>query len=253
MKNIFNLILFSFLAMSIQAQDIISDHFGHLENRDNATNIEITGKMFSYATNFQDTGDEEMDQIAGFVSTVEGFRALAFEKLETSKEEYTRGLDALRGSFDELLVVRSPEGNFSLYVNETNGIVHELVGIGSDNEKFGVFSLLGHMDLKQIGKFAAEIQMEGFDKMEKIKDYNVSEVKVFPNPVSTSETFTLQTPDELDGADATLIDSNGRTIKDVYIDDNLINIKTNDLSPGIYYLNVSKESVSVKKKLIVVE
>ncbi len=253
MKNILFTFVIGLLSLGTYAQDIISEQFGHLEDRDEATQIEITGKLFSLATHIENTGDKEADQVLDFVSTIKHFKALAFEKLETAESEYKKGLSALKGVHEELMVIRSPEGSFSLYVDESNGIVHELVGIGTDNEAFGVFSLIGNMDLKQIGKFAAEIQMEGFDKMEKIKDYNVSEVKVYPNPVSTSETFTLQTSEELVGAVATMYDESGRAVKEINVDDTLINIRTNDLSSGIYYVDISTDAVSVKKKLIVID
>lgn len=253
MKNILITISIALLSISLSAQNVIAENFEHLSNQEDVTSIHVTGKMFSYAQNFKDSGDEEADEMLDFISTITAFRFLGAENLASASQEYENGLQSLARNFEELIVVRSKDGNFSLYVDETNGTVHELVGLGTDNQNFMVFSLTGEMDLKTIGKVASEIQMEGFNKMETIKDYSVSDVKVYPNPVTSRGTFTIDTPEQFDGGTITMYDENGMFVKELDIDSQSQKIRNTDVSPGVYVLDINKDAVSVKKKVIIVE
>jgi len=250
-----NLILFFCLCLSanvITAQNIIDDKFNHLKNLDNATEINLSAKLFSFAANFTDSGEKEMDEMAEFASTITGFKLIALQDHKNCALEYKSGLNYIGEDFDELVKIRSKDGNFSLYIDETNNIVHELVGIGTDNNEFIVFSLTGAMDLKKVGEFASEINMDGFDKMESIKDFDVADVKLYPNPVSRSGDLTLDTPSQFEGGVATLIDENGRVVKTYSIKGKNQSIDTNNLNAGIYYMELSKDAVSVKKKIVVI-
>ena len=180
MKNILFVLALSFIAQITFAQNIIDDHFSHLKGMDNATEITVDGKLFSLANSFKENEDEDVQELAGFLSTITGFTAIGFEELPTADMEYKTGLDQLKVTFEELVVIRSKGTNFSLYIDEKDGIVRELVGIGHEDNHFGVFSLSGNMDLKQVGKMASEIQMQGFDKMEKIEEYDLTEISVYP-------------------------------------------------------------------------
>jgi hypothetical protein len=253
MKNILFIIGLSFLAQMTWAQNIIDDHFSHLKDQENATEIRVDGKLFSMANSFKDNDDADVQELAGFLSTITGFSAIGFEELATSDMEYKAGLNQLKISFEELMVIRSKETNFSLYIDEKDGIVRELVGIGYEDKKFGVFSLSGHMDLKQVGKMASEIQMQGFEKIEKIEDYDLTEISVYPNPVSRDGDFTIETSTAFEGGTATLIDANGSSVESYNIDRPSMDISTKNFSAGLYLIEIQKEDVSVKKKLIIVD
>ncbi len=253
MKNILLFLVLSFSSQLLLAQNIIDDHFSHLKGNDNATEISVDGKLFSFAAHFKDNEDKDVQEAAEFFSTITGFTAIGFEELATADMEYQAGLAQLRNAFDELMVIRSKGVNFSLYVNETNGVVHELVGIGHEDNKFGVFSLSGKMDLKQVGKMASEIQMEGFEKMEKIEDYKLTEVEVYPNPVSRNGVLTLETPLAFDGGTATIVDASGSRVETYDIDRPSLDISTKNLSAGLYFVEIQKEDVSIKKKFIIVD
>ena len=220
---------------------------------DNATEITVDGKLFSLANSFKENEDEDVQELAGFLSTITGFTAIGFEELPTADMEYKTGLDQLKVTFEELVVIRSKGTNFSLYIDEKDGIVRELVGIGHEDNHFGVFSLSGNMDLKQVGKMASEIQMQGFDKMEKIEEYDLTEISVYPNPVSRNSDFTLETSTTFEGGTATIINASGSTVENYNIDRPSMDISTKSLSAGLYVVEILKEDISVKKKLIIVD
>lgn len=253
MKSFIIFLSVCFSSPLLFGQGIIDDHFRHLKDVKDATQITIDGKLFGFAANFKENDDKDVAEAGEFLSTITGFSAIGIEELSNASAEYEKGLSVLKRGFDELMVIRSKGTNFSLYVNETNGTVHELVGIGHEGVKFGVFTLTGNMDLKKIGKFASEIQMDGFDKMEKIEDYDLTEIKVYPNPVSNDGKVTLDTPRAFEGGQALIINGSGAKVKSYDIDRPSLDISTRNLNPGIYFMEISKDEVSVKRKFIIVD
>lgn len=253
MKNILSILALLIISQTTWSQNIIDDHFSHIEAREDATSINITGKLFSLAAHISDTGDEEADEALDFLSSISLFRLVAVEDINSGAEEYGKAVNIVRDNMDELMVIRSKDGNFSLYIDENDGIVNELVGVGNGDSEFMIFSLLGEMNLKQIGKVAHQIQMEGFEEMKSIEDFDISEVKVYPNPVTSSGNFTVEAPDQFEDGTITLYDEAGAFVKEFTLENNKQRVSNVQLSSGVYYVNVEKDGVSVKKKLIVVE
>jgi len=253
MKNII-LVLALFLTGNVlTAQNIIDENFKHLKNHDDATHINITGKLFGMAAHFQDTEDEELNEMAEFVSNIEAFQLLALEQLTTASSEYQSGMNTVKNDYDELMTIRSKDGNFSLYVDESRNVVHELVGLGTSEDGFFVFSLTGEMDLEKVGEIASEIQMEGFNKMESIKDFSVSDINIYPNPVSRNGSLTLEVPEQFENGVATVYDESGRVMTTYNINSRKQDISNNNLAPGVYIVDITKDIVSVKKKFIIVD
>ena len=93
--------------------------------------------------------------------------------------------------------VKDQDGNFTFYVDENNGIVYELVMVGGTDKEFMVFSLIGEMDLRQIGKMSQKIQMNGFDQMTKIFDHGAADLNVYPNPAGSGTDFNVEVPSEM--------------------------------------------------------
>lgn len=242
------------LGSTLFGQNIVEDRFQHLYEAEDATTVNVTGKMFGYAKHFTDTGNEDVDEMANFASSINEFVLVMMKEMDNPKEAYKNGLGYLESdNFEELIKIKSNEGNFSLYIDESNDIVHEIVGIGTPDEGFVVFSLTGNMDLEQIGKMASQIQMDGFNKMETIETYDVTSVKVYPNPIRGNDDFTLELPEELEGATVTLVNDNGSLIKTYNASVGTQSLSAGNLTPGMYFVNIEKEGVNVKKKIVVVE
>lgn len=253
MKNYMLSFCFLLLGSALFGQNIVEEKFQDLYEAENATVVNVTGKMFGYAKHFTETGNEDMDELANFASSINEFVLVMMKEIDDPKAAYKNGLSYIDEDFEELVKIRSEEGNFALYIDESNDIVHEIVGIGTPENGFLVFSLTGNMDLEQIGKMASQIQMDGFNKMETIETYDVTAVKVYPNPIRGNGDFTLELPDELEGAKVTLVNDKGALVKTYSTRSGTQNLQADGLVPGMYFVNVEKEGVSVKKKIVVVE
>ena len=253
MKQILIILLALPFLTSLNAQSAIDLHFSEFAEASNTTNISVTGKMFELINNINiesDTDQEEIDEMKGFFGSITSFRLIAGEEVSNAKSQYINGDQKLATSHEELVRVDDKEGKFALYIDEEDGIVHEVVGLGWGEEGLMVFSLMGALRLEQVGKVVSQMNDNGFDQLSRIKDINAADVSVYPNPVSSS-IFTLETPKELVGSIATLYDSNGSMVKTYKINNTSQTLKIEGLAEGSYVLRVEQDGLSVKKKLII--
>ncbi len=239
---------------SIQSQNIIEQYYSHLKDMDDATTINISGKMFSMMASLEiETEDAEVKEALDFISSVTSFQLVSVDNFKDSKKERNRTADHMTQRYEELITVRDKENNLTIYIDEDGGIVDEIVGIVQAPENFVVFSLNGKIELSQVGKIAQYIQMEGLKEMDHVKKTEAQEVKVYPNPISSSGEINVNLSDYFIGGTATLYDLKGKEIKQISIDKNKHIIPAYGLTSGNYFLQIKKEDVSVKKKVIIVE
>ena len=127
---------------TLQAQNIIDESFSEYKENDDYTKVRVSGTMFEMASDMKD-----------MVGDIQSFQMiLGVEETETDKK-YKDGLTIIREGYEELMTVNSKEGKFSLYIDEADGIVYEVVMIGAAPDKFLVASLVGEMDLRSHWRF----------------------------------------------------------------------------------------------------
>lgn len=250
------LILFvAFMATNLlTAQNIIDKHFDHFAEDEKVTSVHVSGKMFQYAGFIQvDAGDKEAQEIKDMITSINSFSLIAVPELESPKDEYFDALDKVGDEFEELLRIRDKNCNFTLFVNETDEVVREVVGIAAAEDKFIVFTLEGLMDLNHIGKLIAKVNADGFEKIADATDTGLEQVKVYPNPVGANSDINLEIPDNLIGGTAKIYDMEGNLIDTRTVQANKSTLSTTSLRAGYYLIEVQKEGLMVKKKIAVVQ
>ena len=253
MKQILTILLALPFLTGLNAQTAIDLHFSEFAEASNTTDISVTGKMFEMINSINiesDTDQEEIDEMKDFFSSITSFRLIAGEEVSDAKSQYINGDEKLASSHEELVRVNDKEGKFALYIDEEEGIVHEVVGLGWGEDNLMVFSLMGTLRLEQVGKVVEQMNSSGFDQLARVKDVNAADVSVYPNPVSSS-TFTIETPEELIGSVASLFDSTGSLVKTYKINKATQTLDISGVGEGHYVLRVEQDGLSVKKKLIV--
>jgi len=256
MKQILILLLTISSFSILGGQNVIDKHFQSLTEQEDATNVSVTGKMFEMinSINVEVDSEEEEDimEMKEFLGSIRSFQLVAANSMTNTRSYFDKSNKTLSSEYEELLSVNDKEGNFTLYIDEHNGTVHEVVGIGTDNEKLMVFSLLGDMKLEHVGKVAEHINETGMGHMSKVKDLDIGEVKVYPNPASSYGILNLETSEGFAGGVATLYDANGSSIRTYKINNTEEALELDNLTPGNYVLKITQGEVSVKKKVLVV-
>ena len=240
-------------AISSYSQNIIDNHFTHLVDHDESTVIHVSPRTFQYAAQILPENDEEEQTLKELISGIESFDLVAIEDYENARDEYDTGMAAIGGSYEELMNIKDGEDKFAVYVDETGDIVHEIVGIGIDGDEFIVFSLLGEMELSTIGEIINKMDSDEFEPLKKINSFSATQVKVYPNPISTDVDMSLEVPRDMIGGTVSIVDSGGSAIQQFEVTDTNHEIKTSGLKPGYYFIDIAKDGMNLKKKVLVIQ
>jgi len=254
MKNLLSLLLLAFVSTSVFAQGIIERNYSQYIDQQDVTHVYISGKLFDMAAVVtQNMEDEDVRELSDFASKIESFSLIKVPNLKKAEAEYQKGLSDIDNDYEELLRMRDDGERFVVYVNEEDDVVYEIVGLGVVDGEFIALSLVGEMDLNKISEFISKADNDMFQPLKRLENINPEEMKVYPNPASTSANFNLEVPEKLIGGTATIYDANGNKIKSIKVAQKRETIPTQNLTPGNYLVEISNSTLSMKKQLIVVQ
>ena len=252
MKKLFTLLCLVIACGLIHAQNLIDKHYQHFVDLEESTVIHVSALTFQYASNFVPQNEQEAKEFKEFLQSINSFDLVKISDLAEASNEYRNGLNLLGNNFDELLNVKDKESRFSLYIDEEDGVVYELVGLGVDDKDFVVFSLTGEMRLEQIGDIIGKIQSEKMNPLKPLSDSGVADMRVYPNPVNTQNSFSVDIPEGMMGGKITMIDANGNQVRKQQALSEVAQIETNALTPGYYFVSIEKDGIIMKKKILIV-
>jgi len=244
---------FSFgIISSTFGQNIIEKHFSTYKNQDNFTHIHVTSKAFELTAylEFEDA-EGEFEEFKEFLSTVTSFDMIAGEKVEQAEKKYQAALKKVQSSHDELMTIDEHEGTFSFLIDEANGMVKELIIVGTQHNKLAIFSLTGNMDLSQLSKMLRMMDAGSGKQLTKMFENGIHEIKVYPNPIAKGEQLTIQVPDELASSKVSILNMNGATVKTFTLSSTRHQLKLEGMAAGNYIVEFKTDQASIKKKIIV--
>jgi len=197
--------------------------------------------------------DEEIKELSEFASKIESFSLIKVPNKEVAMSEFKKGKNSIAGEYEELMRVRDEGTRFAIFVDEEDDVVYEVVGLGVVEGEFLALSLVGEMDLNKIAEFVGKIENDALEPFKRISEFNANEVKVYPNPISANSEFTVEIPEEMVGGTITLFNTNGSKIKSINADKGSVQLRTSNLNAGNYFVEIQKESITMKKQLIIIE
>ena len=165
------MILMAFVAMQVQAQDdAISKFFGKYVEDEDFTQVTVTSRMFGLFANLE-PGDEEDKELMDAISKVKGLRILVKEDAEDGQALYKEAFSLIpTKDYDELMSIREKDTDMKFMIKEKDGIITELLMIMGGDDEFFLLSLVGDIDLNQIAKLSRTMDIDGFDKLGRIKE-----------------------------------------------------------------------------------
>jgi len=254
MKNLILALVATILSTAAFSQGIIDRNYSTYLNDDDVTHVYVAGKMFDLASVLAaGVDDEDVQELSEFASKIESFSLIKVPNRIDAKAEFKKGLADVANDYDELIRVRDEGNRFALFVDEQDNVVYEVVGLAIADGEFVALSLVGEMDLNKVSEFVSKIDNDDFAPFKRMSEFNPDDMKVYPNPANTNGEITVEAPEKMIGGKATLIDANGRKIKTVDVDSNQVTIMTNGLNAGNYFVELQKESVTMKRQVIIVQ
>ena len=107
-----------------------------------------------------------------------------------------------------------------------------------------------------IGEIMNKVQSHGGENFTDIINENeieITNMKVFPNPITSDNKITVEIPENLVGGEGLFIDLNGKVISSFEIKSQVKELSTTGLSPGYYFISLTKEGKTVKRKVNVIQ
>lgn len=254
MKNLFYALVLTLFSSATFAQGIIEREYANYLDQEDVTHVYVSGKMFDMASTIaKGIDDSEVKELSEFASKIQSFSLIKVPNKEVAMSEFKKGKNSIASDYEELMRIRDEGTRFAIYVDEENDIVYEVVGLGVVDGEFIALSLVGEMDLNKIAEFVGKIENDALEPFKRISEFKPNDVKVYPNPATTDTELTVEIPDEMVGGTITVFNTNGNKLKTVDASNNRVTLRTNDFPAGSYFVEIQKESITMKKQLIIIQ
>lgn len=254
MKNLFYAFVLSVFSSAALAQGIIEREYSQYLEQDDVTHVFVSGKMFDFAATIgKGIDDSEVQELSEFASKIQSFSLIKVPNKDIAQNEFKKGMKSISADYDELMRVRDDGTKFALFVDEEGDVVYEIIGLGVVDGEFMALSLVGEMDLNKIAEFVSKMDNDALAPLKRIGEFKPNEVKVYPNPASSGSDFTIEIPEGMVDGNITLYSTDGNKIRTVKANSKNVSLNTSDLSAGSYFIEIQKESVTMKKQVIIIE
>jgi len=144
--------------MSAQSRSIEKFFEAHKDN-DDYTLIEISGNLFKLGKH----KENRKIRIDGFqlLSAPKGSSGLSLSEVRGFANQIKNE------NFEDLITVRDSDTRFNFMVQESNGIISELVMIADEDDSFTIMSLRGKIPTEELDNLYDEVEIDGLEKLKK--------------------------------------------------------------------------------------
>lgn len=161
--------VFASYHLSAQQASVIDRFFKKYENDRNFTVITITPRMFSMFAK-ADPGDPDAKNLMRVIQKLKGLRILTKDDTRDGPKLYREAASFLGSDFEELMTVRDKDSDLKFMVKEDGkGNINELIMLVGSSDQFLAMSLVGTLDLNEISQIAGSVNIQGMDKLKKVK------------------------------------------------------------------------------------
>jgi hypothetical protein len=246
------LICFLF-TQSAFCQNFIEDNYQKYLSQENITRVQVSERMFNIASILtRDADSQDAKDAHKIVSKIKSFDLLSINDIANPNEAFKAGL-AKCSNLDELIRVKDKNTNVSIRIDEDNDVIHQIVGLIASDSEFVVFTLVGEIDIKEIGSLVNKLQDEKVGKMLGTQKVSFEDVKVYPNPSKKGQSITIEVPDNLTGGKLVINDLSGKKIQEHNLTSARLEISTASMAQSTYMLKFEKGTTQINKKLILIE
>ncbi len=253
MTKIINLFICCLITFTSFSQSFIEENYASLANQEDVTRVTVGEKMFSIAATLtKDAKDSDTKEAHKFISKIKSFDLLSVENIGDGFSKFKAGLAKCQ-NFEELIRVKDKENNISIRIDESNDVIHQIIGLIAADSNFVVFNLVGDIDINEINTLINHIQDEKVSKILGTKNFKVDDVKVYPNPAKSGQKTTLDIPENLVGGTLSIFDMEGRKVKEMKLEGSSVELNTAGYSNNTYMLKFEKGPIMLNRKLIIIE
>jgi hypothetical protein len=155
-----------FVGMAFSQADAIEKYFEKYMEDENFTVVYISPKMFELVAKVT---PEDMDQdVKDVIKDLKGLRILTTEY--NTAAFYKEAKSKINtNEYEVLMTVRDDGNNVEFLVKDTGDVINELLLLVGGDE-FVLMSFVGNIDLNKIAKLAKNIDIDGMEHLDKLKE-----------------------------------------------------------------------------------
>lgn len=173
MKKISLVLVSAFLAISLNlnAQSAVDKIFNKYNGTAGFTSVTMNKAMFEMISRMD--ASEEGKEFRDAVSKLESIRILAMDSINNQGVNlYEVVMNALpKKEYKELMTIKEEGTDVKFMIREKGDIIIELILIaGGPNEENALIVISGEIDLASIGSIAKNMNIDGLEQLEKLKD-----------------------------------------------------------------------------------
>jgi len=251
-----------FSTSGLIAQNFVSDNFAEYMERDDITSVYVAGKTFEFASYFveEDAEHEEIGNIRELMNSVQSLNLIVVPSEALRSDKFTSARNSISDDYDELVRVKEGKDHFSIFIDEEDDTVYEIIALGKSDDEVIAASLLCEVRIEQIEKIVSLINSKeniivtrdnDDDQIGEIKA--LGEVRIYPNPASAGSKVNVDIPNHLIGAQGKMYDASGATIETFKVNGNTLSIDTPENSGGFVLLEITKDDFQVTKKIFTIQ
>ena len=171
MKTVIVAAMMMFISFASFSQgDAITKFFSKYQDDETFSQVTISSKMFSLLTDMKVDKPEDQEVINA-ISKLKGLKILGKDEARDGRVLYKEALAMLPSKdYEELMSVRDKDSDMKFFIRGTAGKINELVMVMGGNDDFMLMSLFGEIDLKQIGKIGAKMDIDGLDHLKQLHE-----------------------------------------------------------------------------------
>lgn len=155
------------ITTSAFSQTAIDKYFSYLDKDTAVTKVTINSKMFELFT-YMDVESEEEEEFKEAISNIDGMKLIVKEDAKNAEAMFKEAIQKPGKEFELLMEVDQESEHFYFLINEKNGVIAELLMIGSSDEEFMIMSLTGEIDLAQISRLSRQMNIDQMNHLQKI-------------------------------------------------------------------------------------
>ncbi|MCB0761999.1 MAG: DUF4252 domain-containing protein [Flavobacteriales bacterium] len=234
------------------AQNAIVDHFSDYEANEKFTRLHATSKAFEMALELESDNPEEQELIEA-LGKIKGMTVLMTDNTEEAAAMFKQATSRPDKDYEVLMTVDDNDGHAVFYVREDRGTIAELLVIAHGAKEFGIATIWGEIDLKQVKKLTDTFTVQGMEKFDEAKAAATRDIKVYPNPSTPGSPAQIDIPESLQGGTIEIRDLNGKRVAQAKARMGKQALPVANLSPGTYLVVLQFEGLSLYSERLVVE
>jgi hypothetical protein len=239
------------MSASFGQKNAIEKYFSDYQSQEEFTKVHVTAKMFELALHLEGTDVEEQELLEA-IGKIEGLTVLANETTEQGKTLFAEATKRPGREFEELMTVQDKDAEVVFLINESSGVIDEVLIIVGTSEEFAVIDIWGEIDLKQLRRMTESFQLSGMKYFDEEMIEAKAEVNFYPNPVSQGKNATLVVPESLKGCSMQIHDLQGKKVDERKLTSTNNSVNLSKLPAGSYVISLTKDNVKLYTEKMVI-